>query len=627
MILDRVQSPDDVKKLDPADLPRLAEEIRGFMVEHVAETGGHLAPSLGVVDLVIAMCRVFDFPKDRVIFDVGHQSYAYKILTGRRDAFSTLRRLDGISGFPKREESVYDAFDTGHSSTSLSAALGLAVARDLKGEDYKIISVIGDGALTGGMAYEAMNNAGNRRENLIVILNDNQMSISRNVGAMAKHLAKARTAPKYGRRKRSVKRLLRRTSGGAKVLSGLRRVRDSLKNLMVRGMLFEEMGFTYMGPVDGHDIRELEQYLSYCCNVDGPVMLHVLTKKGKGYPFAEAEPDKFHGIAAFDPATGRLRQEKREATFSGVFGDSLTELAKEDPRVVAITAAMPDGTGLRTFAKTFPDRFFDVGIAESHAVTYGAGLAANGMKPCVAVYSSFLQRGVDQVFHDVCLQNLPVVFAVDRAGVVGEDGETHQGIYDISLLRAFPHMTLLAPSTETELRMMLKYAFSLNAPCVLRYPKGEVSRWDASFVHRPLDEGGEPVREGERVLLLPLGIMMEASLEAADLLKEKGYSVGVFSPRFVKPLDEKNLSALAERYDYFVTVEDHVLEGGFGSAVEEFAARTGAAVSVVALGYNVGMIPQGKRSQLMEMHGLDAAGIARRVEELLKNSTNNEKKT
>lgn len=617
MILENIASPADVKSLKEGDLPQLASEIRAFMVDHVAETGGHLAPSLGVVDLIIALCRVFDFPRDRIIFDVGHQSYAYKILTGRKDAFSTLRQYGGLSGFPKTEESVFDAFDTGHSSTSISAALGLAVARDLRGENYRVISVIGDGALTGGMVYEAMNNAGSREEDLIVILNDNQMSISQNVGAMANYLARVRTSPDYDRRKQHVKNVLVRTSGGKRVLSGLRRLRNSVKYLMMQGMLFEELGFTYLGPIDGHDIAAVERHLQYCKNVKGPVLLHVLTQKGKGYPFAEREPDKFHGIAPFDKTTGEVKKTGDKPSFSAVFGQKLAHLALDDPDILAITAAMPDGTGLKPFSQKFPDRFFDVGIAEPHAVTYAAGLARNNMKPCVAIYSSFLQRGADQIYHDVCLQNLPVVFGIDRAGVVGEDGETHQGIYDIALLRPFPNLTLFAPSTAGEAEAMLAYAFSLGAPCGLRYPKGAASCWDEAFVHAPLKQGkGEMVREGEKILLIPLGPMMEEALKAADALLSEGISVGIFNPRFIKPMDEASLVELSKTYSTFVTVEDHVVSGGFGSAVAEAMAKNRCRVAIYPLGYPDEPIRQGKRGFLMAKYGLDAKGIADAVRKI-----------
>lgn len=618
MLLDKIECPADVKKLSADQLPALASEIRSFMVENVAKTGGHLAPSLGVVDLIIAMCRAFDFPKDRVVFDVGHQSYAYKILTGRRNVFHTLRQFDGISGFPKYEESVYDAFNTGHSSTSISAALGLAVARDLKKEDYRVIAVIGDGALTGGMAYEAMNNAGSRNEDLIVILNDNQMSISENVGAMANYLARARTAPKYGRKKQNIKRFLDKTGGGKKVLSGLRRVRNSLKYLMVEGMYFEEMGFTYLGPIDGHDIAAVEQHLNYCKNVKGPVLLHVLTKKGKGYSFAESEPDRFHGIAPFDPDTGKVLKKSDVPSFSKVFGEKLTELAAYDPSILAITAAMPDGTGLAPFSEKYPKRFFDVGIAEPHAVTYAAALAMNDMRPCAAIYSSFLQRAADQIYHDVCLQKLPVVFGIDRAGIVGEDGETHQGIYDISMLRAFPNITLLAPGTAQEMDEMLTYAFSLQMPCALRYARGSVSRWDEGFIHQPLKAGkGELVKEGKDILLMPLGIMMETGLKAAALLKEQGLDVGVFNPRFIKPLDEASIAELTKTYRYIVTIEDHVISGGFGAAVSELCAKGGYSVFVKHLGFPDEPIRQGKRDQIMKEYRLDAAGIAASVMEMV----------
>ena len=617
-LLDGIRDPSDLKKLNSSELTALAAEIRAFMVEHVANSGGHLAPSLGVVELVIAMIRAFDFPKDRVVFDVGHQSYAYKILTGRRDAFSTLRQWGGLSGFPKTEESPYDAFNTGHSSTSVSAALGLAVARDLKGEDYRVISVIGDGALTGGMAYEAMNNAGSREEDLIVILNDNQMSISKNVGAMANYLARARTAPNYSRRKQRAKKILKRTRGGAKLLSGLRRFRDSIKYLMVQGMFFEEMGFTYLGPIDGHDIAAIEQHLGYCKNVKGPVLLHVLTKKGKGYEFAEREPDKFHGVAPFDPATGVLKGTCRGKSFSAVFGDELLSLAVDDERVLAITAAMPDGTGLKPFSRQFPDRFFDVGIAEPHAAAYAAGLAQNGMRPWLALYSSFLQRSVDQIYHDICLQKLPVVFGIDRAGIVGEDGETHQGIYDIALLRDFPYLTILSPSTEKEMAQMMAYAAALDGPCAIRYPKGAVSCWDQHFQHAPLRPGrGELIKEGKDVLLLPLGITMAAAMKAVEILKDRGVDAGIYNPRFVKPLDEAGLRMLAKSYRYFVTVEDHVLSGGFGSAVGELLHRCGSAARLQTIGLPDEAIHQGKREEVLGYYGLDGEGIAGTVLKML----------
>lgn len=613
-LLDGINDPSDLKKLNETELNDLAAELRAFMIENVAKTGGHLAPSLGVVELIIAMCRIFNFPEDKVVFDVGHQSYAYKILTGRKDAFPSLRQWGGLSGFPKSEESDYDAFNTGHSSTSISAALGMAVARDLKGDNYRVISVIGDGALTGGMAYEAMNNAGSREEDLIVILNDNQMSISRNVGAMANYLAKARTAPNYSKRKQHAKKFLKRTSGGTKIYRGLRRFRDSIKYLMVQGMFFEEMGFTYLGPIDGHDIATIEQHLRYCKNVNGPVLLHVLTKKGKGYSYAENEPGKFHGIAPFDPKTGEIKNVKPGRSFSEVFGRELCANAEMDEEILAITAAMPDSTGLTPFSKKFPDRFFDVGIAEPHAVTYAAGLAKNGMKPCVAIYSSFLQRCVDQIYHDVCLQKLPVIFGIDRAGIVGEDGETHQGVYDIALLRDFPYLTILAPGTEKELAQMLAYAFALHAPCALRYPKGCVSRWDQSYRHLPLAQGkGELIKAGKDVLLLPIGVTMDEALKAGEILKSHGVDAGIYNPRFVKPLDEEALVNFASSYRYFVTIEDHVISGGFGSAVGEVLYQNGAAVKLRTIGFPDTAIQQGKRSEVLKRYGLDGEGIAQTV--------------
>ena len=614
-ILGQINSPDDVKKLNSAELTSLAKELRQFMIEHVSKTGGHLAPSLGVVELVLALCRVFDFPRDRLIFDVGHQCYAYKILTGRRDEFATLRQTDGISGFPKSEESEYDAFNTGHSSTSISAGYGMAVARDLQGEDYHVISIIGDGALTGGMAFEALNNAGSSGKNFIVILNDNAMSISQNVGAIADYLSRFRTAPQYERRKRAAERFFNRSSFGQRIFGRLRRIKDSLKYLVVQGVIFEEFGFTYLGPIDGHNIDMMQSYLKIAKNLNGPVLLHVHTKKGRGYLPSETDPDRFHGIAPFDPESGKLVQKgPKKLTFSQSFGDTLLEMASSDEKICAITAAMPSGTGLCPFADTFPNRFFDVGIAEQHGVTFAAGLAKAGMHPVVAIYSSFLQRGFDQVFHDVCLQSLPVILGVDRAGIVGEDGETHQGIYDIAYLRILPNMTLMAPSTHNEMVNMLRFAKELNAPCALRYPRGNVLEWDKELDLPPLVLGrGVFIYEGKDVMLVPLGTMMEEALKVREFLEERGISTGVFNPRFVKPLDHDALRHIAISYNLVVTMEDHVINGGFGSAVGEYYHEQEIDSDLLSIALPDHPVKQGKREEIFKKYQMDAESITERI--------------
>ncbi len=614
-ILEQINCPDDVKKLNSAELTALASELRQFMIDHVSKTGGHLAPSLGVVELVMALCTVFDFPNDKLIFDVGHQCYAYKILTGRRDSFATLRQADGLSGFPKSEESEYDAFNTGHSSTSISAGFGMAVARDLRGEQHHVISIIGDGALTGGMAFEALNNAGSSGKNFIVILNDNGMSISRNVGALAEHLSRFRTAPQYEKRKRAAERLLKRSSWGQRLFVRLRRLKDSLKYLVVQGVLFEELGFTYLGPIDGHNIEMMQSYLKIAKKLNGPVLLHVHTKKGRGYLPSETDPDRFHGIAPFDPESGKLVQNGKTAmSFSQSFGDVILEMASSDEKICAITAAMPGGTGLRLFADTFPNRFFDVGIAEQHAVTFGAGLAKAGMRPVVAIYSSFLQRGFDQVFHDVCLQSLPVIFGIDRAGIVGEDGETHQGIYDISYLKMLPNMTIMSPSTHREMAEMLRLAKEMAIPCAVRYPRGNVLTWDEGLDLPAVAWGrGVMVENGKDVMLIPLGTMMEEAMKAREILENHGLSVGIFNPRFVKPLDKDALGLFASSYPLVVTMEDHVLSGGFGSTIGEYYHEQGFATDLMTVGLPDEPIKQGKKADVIQKYGLDGASVAKRI--------------
>ncbi|MDO4541297.1 MAG: 1-deoxy-D-xylulose-5-phosphate synthase [Bacillota bacterium] len=617
-LLSKIECPADVKKLSDQELTELAAELRSFMVHNVADTGGHLAPSLGVVELILALCAEYDFPTDKVIFDVGHQSYAYKILTGRRDNFSTLRQWQGLSGFPKGSESPYDYFDTGHSSTSLSAGFGMAVARDLKGETFEIVSIIGDGALTGGMAYEAMNNVGSYQKDMVVVLNDNAMSISPNVGGMANYLNRVRTAPNYEKSKRDLEKMLTRSKHGTRLFRGLRRLKDSFKYLIVDGIIFEELGFTYLGPIDGHDIPTLRQYLRSARAMNGPVFVHVHTKKGKGYIPSESYPHIFHGIAPFDPDTGKVKKNGGGFSFSSSFGQHLLDMASSDNRICAITAAMPDGTGLKEFASVFPNRFFDVGIAEQHAVTFGAGLAKEGMIPAVAIYSSFLQRGFDQVFHDVCLQNLPVIFGVDRSGVVGEDGETHQGIYDISFLRALPNITIMAPSTDKEVKAMLRFAKELGTPCALRYPRGSVLDWDVDLDTAPVEMAkGELIREGEDILFIPLGIMIKEAIGAAEVLEKHGVKAAVFNPRFIKPLDKENLRYLGKKYKNIITVEDHVREGGFGSAILEFFADEGITSQVTVLGYPDVPIKHGHRDIILSEYGLSLDALTLKALEVL----------
>lgn len=618
-LLAKIDCPADVQKLSNEELVALAAEIRSFMVSNVADTGGHLAPSLGVVELILALCAEFDFPRDKVIFDVGHQSYAYKILSGRRDSFGTLRQWQGLSGFPKSSESPYDFFDTGHSSTSISAGLGMAVARDLKGENFEIVSVIGDGALTGGMAYEAMNNVGSSKKDLIVVLNDNAMSIAPNVGGIANYLSRVRTAPNYEKSKRDLEKMLTRSKPGTRLFRGLRRLKDSFKYLIVDGVIFEELGFTYLGPIDGHDIPTLRQYLKSARGLNGPVFLHVHTKKGKGYIPSETAPAMFHGVAPFDAASGKIKNQRPGLpSFSKSFGAHLLDMASSDQRICAVTAAMPDGTGLNEFAAIFPNRFFDVGIAEQHAVTFSAGLAKEGMVPVVAIYSSFLQRGFDQVFHDVCLQNLPVIFGVDRSGIVGEDGETHQGIYDISFLRALPNLTIMAPSTDWEVKEMLRLAKELNSPCVLRYPRGSVLAWDENRDKTSLELGrGELVAAGKDVLFIPLGIMLQEAFQARDILAEQGVSAAIFNPRFIKPLDKENLCYLGKKYQKIITIEDHVKEGGFGSEILELFNQAGIKADVTILGYPDIPIKHGKREIIMAEYGLTAQDLATTALEVL----------
>ncbi|PRR69866.1 1-deoxy-D-xylulose-5-phosphate synthase [Neomoorella humiferrea] len=619
-LLDKIREPADVKKLNNTELEKLAAEIRRELVRTVARTGGHLAPNLGVVELTLALHSVFDLPRDKIIWDVGHQCYVHKILTGRLSRFATLRQYGGLSGFPKRAESLYDAFDTGHSSTSISAALGFALARDLKGDDYQVVAVIGDGALTGGMAFEAMNHAGHLKTNLIVILNDNEMSISAPVGGMAAYLSRMRTDPMYSRSKEELENLLNRLPHvGPRVLKVIERLKDSFKYLVVPGMLFEELGFTYLGPIDGHNVALLKEVLQRARATRGPVLVHVITTKGKGYRPAEVNPGRFHGIGPFDPETGEPLKKEGPPTYTSVFGAEMVRQGEKNSQLVAITAAMPEGTGLMPFARRFPKRFFDVGIAEQHALTLAAGLSAAGFKPVVAIYSTFLQRAVDQVIHDIALMGLPVVLAIDRAGVVGEDGETHQGLFDLALLRCVPGMVVMAPKDEQELRHMLATAIQYNGPAALRYPRGEGIGVPLTGPAQPLPIGkGEVLRQGKDVAILALGPLVYAALAAAEELAGRGIEAAVINPRFVKPLDADLILTWADKTGCLVTVEEHVLAGGFGSAVLELLAAMGkTGVRVHCLGIDDKFVGHGKADVLREHLGLTPAGIAASVQEAL----------
>lgn len=621
-LLDTINSPDELKKISASKLPAVASELRTIIIDTCAKNGGHLAPSLGVVELTIALHRVFNSPVDKIVWDVGHQAYAHKILTGRREQFGTLRTLNGISGFPKRAESPCDSFDVGHSSTSISAATGFAVARDLAGRKNKVVAVIGDGSMTGGIAYEGINHAGHLNKDQIVILNDNEMSIAENVGALSNFLIRTASSEFVHRFKKDVESFLNRLDVGKSMLHVAKKAEESFKGLFTPGMLFEAFGFDYIGPVDGHDLPKLIDTLESVKKFDHAVLIHVLTKKGKGYKPAEENPSLFHGVGPFDIATGKVLKGKGGATsYTALFGSTLSKLAAEDDTIVAITAAMPDGTGLTGFAKEYPDRFFDVGIAEQHAVTFAAGLAASGLHPVFAVYSSFLQRAYDQVFHDVCLQNLPVTFALDRAGVVGNDGPTHHGAFDISYLRHLPNMTIMAPKDENELQHMLATAVSCGGPATVRYPRGNGYGIALDQTLKPLALGkSEMLREGTDAALLALGTMVYPALECAGELKEQhGLDLAVVNVRFVKPLDAGMILELARTCPCLVTIEENVLPGGFGCAVLELLEESGITdVRVLRLGYPDAPIPQGEQHELRAMLGLDAAGIENSVVQFLK---------
>ncbi|MGE5571902.1 MAG: 1-deoxy-D-xylulose-5-phosphate synthase [Bacteroidota bacterium] len=622
-LLDSLNLPQDLKRLSLNDLAQLASEIRGEIIQTVSRTGGHLAPSLGAVDLAIALHTVLDSPRDKIIWDVGHQAYAHKLLTGRGSAFSTLRQFGGISGFPRRDESPHDAFNTGHSSTSISAALGMARARDLKAEDFAVVAVIGDGSLTGGMAFEALNHAGHLKTDLIVVLNDNEMSISPNVGALASYLARLRTEPRLLKLRQDIERVLEGIPRiGKDLAESVRRLKGSLKYLVVPGMLFESLGFTYLGPLDGHDIPSIMRTVEDARAKGGPVLIHVITKKGRGYAPAEADPRKFHGVGRFDVASGELSRSQGPPTCTQVFGETIARLAASDPRIVAITAAMPDGTGLDLFGRLYPERFFDVGIAEQHAVTLAAGLASQGLVPVAAIYSTFLQRAYDQIIHDVALQGLHVVFAVDRAGLVGEDGPTHHGAFDLAYLRSVPGMTVMAPADEEELVAMLSSAIAMDGPVAVRYPRSQGWGQAALRPCSPIERGrGVLVRDGGDVAIVAIGSMVHPSIEAAGHLEREGIHAAVVNARFAKPLDDGLISQVAEECGRLVVVEEGTCVGGLGSAVTEVLARRGSAsIPIRHLALQDRFVEHGSREVLLAMCGLTAHDIARAATDLCRGS-------
>ena len=621
MLLENINSPADLKKLKPEQLPALAKEVRQFLLETVSNTGGHLGSNLGTVELTIALHYCFDSPQDKIIWDVGHQAYTHKILTGRREQFHTQRQYQGISGFPKRSESEHDAFGVGHSSTSISAGLGMAAAADLAGKKNHAIAVIGDGSLTGGMAFEALNQAGHLKKNMIVILNDNDMSISKNVGAFSSFISRKLTGRYFRDLKKEIQELLINIPAiGTDILHFARRAENSLKGFLTPGSLFEALGFDYLGPLDGHDLLHLVEVFTNINELDGPLLVHVMTTKGKGYKPAEDTPQKYHGVGAFDIATGKGAPKATAKSYTDVFGETIVQLAEQDQKIVAITAAMPDGTGLNTFAERFPKRFFDVGIAEQHAMTFAAGLAADGFRPVAAIYSTFVQRGYDQVFHDICLQHLPVTIAMDRAGLVGDDGPTHHGVFDLSYLRHLPGITLMAPKDENELRHMLKTAVYSGVPMALRYPRGAGYGVELDVELKTLEIGkGELLTEGRDLCIIAIGSSVYPALQAAESLRQKGISAGVINARFVKPLDADLILTAARTTGRIMTVEENALQGGFGSAVLELIHDNSLQdVKVKRIGIPDRYIEQGSQAQLRKDLGIDAEGIAAAAESFLK---------
>lgn len=615
-ILEMINKPNDIKQVDPQEYDRLAQEIREFLIQSISKTGGHLASNLGVVELTMALHLCLDLPKDKIIWDVGHQSYIHKLLTGRKDAFEGLRSLGGISGFPKQRESECDAFDTGHSSTSISAALGYVRARELTGADYKVVAVIGDGSLTGGMAYEALNNAGRLKSNMIIILNDNKMSISENVGGMSKYLNNLRINDNYKDFKEDVESVLNKIPGiGASMIRGMKRSKDSIRQLLIPGGFFEDLGVDYIGPIDGHDMTQMVRAVNAAKRHDKAVLIHVITQKGKGYMPAEDDPPAFHGVGCFDVETGEPVDHGEKSSYTRVFAQCMHTIAKENDRVVAVCAAMPYGTGLYKFSKRFPNKFFDVGIAEEHAVTFAAGLAAGGLKPYVAVYSTFLQRSYDQIVHDVCLQDLPVVFCIDRAGIVGADGETHHGVLDLSYLSSIPNMTVFAPKNKYELFDAVKFSVHFEHPLAIRYPKGEayggLKEKRAPIVHGK----SELLYKGEKAAILAVGSMVKTAVKVREILLGHGVFVTVVNARFVKPMDTECILELAAGHSLLVTMEENVFSGSFGQQVNSFLMKERVKTEVYNVSVPDGYVEHGSVSALHEMLKLDEKHIS---EEILK---------
>ncbi len=614
-MLEKINQPNDIKNLQPQDWPELAKDIREFLIEKISVTGGHLASNLGVVELTMALHLAFDLPKDKIIWDVGHQAYTHKLLSGRKEGFDKLRQSGGLSGFPKRKESDFDSFDTGHSSTSISAGLGMVYARELTGQDYYVVSVIGDGAMTGGMAYEALNNAAQLKKNFIIILNDNQMSISENVGGMSSYLGKLRADEGYNNLKQEISdTLLKIPVIGDPLVKRISKTKDTIKQMVIPGMLFENLGITYLGPVDGHDMGQLMKFLSAAKKMKRPVIIHVKTQKGKGYEPAELNPSRFHGVEPFHVSTGLPKVPKKHATYTDIFARMICNLAEKSERIVGISAAMPEGTGMARFAKRYPDRFFDVGIAEEHAITFAAGLATGGMKPIVAIYSSFLQRAYDQILHDVCIQDLPVILAVDRAGLVGADGETHQGIFDISYLTSMPNMCVFAPKNKYEMMDALDFAAEYEHPIAIRYPRGTVYKGLKEY-RQPISLGTcEVLERGEKIALLALGTMVKTAMEVKDMLAAKGYSATVVNMRFAQPWDHKIVDDLAKDHPLFVTMEENVLNGGLGEQIAAYISSCGYSAKTILVGIPNVYVEHGSVETLKELLGMDAGNIVGRIE-------------
>ena len=614
MVLDKIQKENDIKELDGEELVLLADEIREFLIHKISISGGHLASNLGVVELTMAMHLTFQLPDDKMIWDVGHQSYTHKLLTGRKNGFDQLRKYGGMSGFPKRKESLCDAFETGHSSTSISAGLGYAQARDIKGEKHYVISVIGDGALTGGMAYEALNNASQIKTNFIIVLNDNNMSISENVGGMSSYLGNLRTADAYTELKSGVTNTLSKIPVyGDRIVKRIRKTKSGIKQLFIPGMLFEEMGITYLGPIDGHNMEQVCKTFREAKKVNGAVLVHVCTKKGKGYEPAERHPARFHGAEPFEIETGIPKSKRIKSNYTDIFSTVMRKLGDREPDVVAVTAAMPDGTGLKRFRNMFPERFFDVGIAEEHAVTFAAGLAAAGLKPVVAVYSSFLQRAYDQVLHDVCIQNLHVIFAIDRAGLVGSDGETHQGIFDLSYLSSIPNMCIMAPKNKWELSDMMKFAVAYHGPIALRYPRGEAYDGLREF-REPVKYGkSEVIYDESEIALVAVGSMVKTAKEVRSRLRDTGYSCSLVNARFVKPYDSELLLELQKEHRLVVTLEENVKSGGYGEAVLDYFNQIGSCVKVLNITLPDDYVEHGNVDVLKQEVGIDADSIEKKI--------------